>query len=78
MQICGDLPLSKTLEIATTRLMVGTSMSMMLWNVRRSIKCQLQDTIILQVQPDGWAPIRGKSAFRQKRDARYTLYAEEV
>ena len=53
MQICGDLPLSKTLEIATTRLMVGTSMSMMLWNVRCSIKCQLQDTLILHLQPDG-------------------------
>ena len=53
MQICGDLPLSKTLEIATTRLMVGTSMSMMLWNLRCSIKCQLQDTLILHLQPDG-------------------------
>ena len=39
MQICGDLPLEQTLEIATTRFMVETSMSMMLWNVRCSMKC---------------------------------------
>ena len=65
MQFCGDLPLEKNSR--------DSNHAPHGWNinvddvVERSKfheMCQLQDTLNLHVQPDGWAPIRGKSAFR--------------
>ncbi len=65
MQICGDLPLEHNSR--------DSNHASHGWNTRRfgvversmfNEMCQLQDTLILHLQPDGWAPIRGKSAFR--------------